>query len=408
MLQLARGYEIAALQEQARRAFSRVSEIEDSSAHDWAAEMPTWRTRTKRRGLLGWGETRKGADKDTVVQAKGAITTVCRAPIMKALDYYFIKIGVPPVIAGESRRKAIAAGRYFPQPGDRKKKKALVPLQPPRTPINLLEQCLLTVASAYNLYLDPVVEDGTDASVAVLALLRTPAATKKLLGFIKGRYLKLGNKQHLSRCAQGLNKWVREGDWDIRMEALRTCGRDLDSVDLTDTEDPCDSGEDLFKSLAYEVVSCMVLVAAGRTASATNDYGFFPMGEPAAVSTNMFKMQPDSPFAIVLAEVFPFVTHDVDDWGAYLRKRNSPALTNLWPFALVKRHTEFAKYFRIQRQALFAAYEAEGGEYHGAETAPHRPLEYGKRVTRRGTMKDESDDSASSTEDEETCYEIDI
>ena len=253
VLHLAQTYQISELIYRAREALSAVVENEDFGDHDWADEMPTWRTRTKARGLLGWGETRKGCAEGTIVQTKGAITVICRAPMMKSLDYYFSTIGLPPVIAGESRRKAIAAGRYFPQPGDSQKKRGLIPLQPPHKPMNLLNQFLLVVASAYNLYLDPEVEDGTDASLAVLGFLSTPSVTRKLLTFMKNRYLKLGNKKHLSKCAKGLNKWVRAGDWDIRVEALRTCGRDLDSVDLKETKDPCDSGADLFKSLAYEV-----------------------------------------------------------------------------------------------------------------------------------------------------------
>ena len=132
------------------------------------------------------------------------------------------------------------------------------------------------------------------------------------------------------------------------------------------------------------------------------------MGEAAAISTKMFKRQSDSSFSIVLAEIFTFVVNDVNEWGPYLSQRKSPPLTALWPFGLVKRHVEFAKYFRVKRRSLFLAYEAEGGEYHGPETVPQRTLEYGKRARKNKEKEAGDSSSGSSTEEDVGCYEIDV
>ena len=72
---------------------------------DWAALMPTWKTKGLSRGLLAWGETRgsrkKGLASKKIMQKSNCIPELCRAPAQRAMDKYFYHIGAPPVVAGK-------------------------------------------------------------------------------------------------------------------------------------------------------------------------------------------------------------------------------------------------------------------------------------------------------------------
>ena len=99
--------------------------------------MPIWVGKGHPRGLLGWGETRKDVHfSEPPRLKKGAIPEICRTPIMSAINEYFQRLGIPPVVAGESLKKAIKAGRfpkdYVPKGRNTRGQSTLVPLEEQR------------------------------------------------------------------------------------------------------------------------------------------------------------------------------------------------------------------------------------------------------------------------------------
>jgi hypothetical protein len=158
VIALAKSANVRALQEIARDAFERLKKMPPPHAEDgWGPLMPTWGSKGHARGLLGWGETRAtvtedGKEKRVVRQKKGALHQICRAPAMKALKVYFEWVGVPPVIAGETLKKAIQDGRfkadYVParQSSNTRGQVTLVPL-PAKAAQNYAEQFSLVLAA---------------------------------------------------------------------------------------------------------------------------------------------------------------------------------------------------------------------------------------------------------------------
>lgn len=156
----------------------------------WATKMPLWQSKGHHRGLLPWGQHRK--KKGTAVIPTGGIPQVCRHAVIKAIAFYFQHLGLPPVKAGESMRKAIEAGRYK-GPGDpddlvegaTRGQNVLVELLPPEGPMDLWSPFVLVVAAAYCHYIDPPVDDGTDASYAVVGFFQEKRVKTKLLAHVR-------------------------------------------------------------------------------------------------------------------------------------------------------------------------------------------------------------------------------
>jgi len=99
VMKLARKGDIKQLQTLATKVFKTIAAKDTEGG--WSEHMPVWRSRGHERGLLGWGESRKGhKDGKTSVKKDGA-RELCRSAIMKALDFYFCTLAVPPVIAGK-------------------------------------------------------------------------------------------------------------------------------------------------------------------------------------------------------------------------------------------------------------------------------------------------------------------
>ena len=153
-------------------ALHDVSELTWSLIPDgsWASQMPTWRTRNHKRGLLGWGETRKDQEDGGVALKKGAIKELCRVPILGSVANWFKIVGLPPTDAGESIKRAIAEGRIEADAPPLKRHKGctrgqakLVRVNPP---LNLKSVFLLFVACDYMEKLDPKVDYGTDGQRA--------------------------------------------------------------------------------------------------------------------------------------------------------------------------------------------------------------------------------------------------
>ena len=145
----------------------------------------------------------------------GAIPVLCRTPLFDAIGVYVNDVGVPPVEAGESLKKAKRAGRFQDSPmkrpsGQTRKQLVLVPLEPNKEVTNFRRIFLLVVAAGYCSFIKPAVDDGSVASAAVLGFLNTKKVYAKLMAHVKTKFFRLANRKMLSSCVNELNKFVCE------------------------------------------------------------------------------------------------------------------------------------------------------------------------------------------------------
>ena len=402
VMQLAKDYDIRALEELAHRAFQSLEKQQHKGS--WADQMPTWRSRGLTRGLLAWGETRKKLEDGTIklVVKSNAITQLCRHPILKALDFYFHNVGIPPTIAGESLKKAMKNPDYDPdnhervsRAGHTRKQIVLIPMEPPLGEArNFLEPFLLVTAAAYCNFIDPKIEDGTVSARAVLGFLAGKKVRLQLLANIKNRISRMANRKWLSTCACTLNGWVREGDFNTRLKFFRVLG-DPGDVEFPIEGEPLLTCADMVKSMSTNVVSTLVNVAFGRSSSGTNSYGFYPYGKTASTSTDAFLQVSNPSFALTLAEMYPFVFHDKGKWEKMMKCCDHP-MTGLWPWRQLNRHLKFGAHMKSNREQLFKTYHTAGGKFHGPEPDAHLP----KRAPKRRLIVVNDDDDETDSMDE--------
>ena len=74
-----------------------IAALYDNDISVYKAGMPSWQSRGHARGLLGWGEKRV---KGRTVVKKGALPELNRSCVMKAIEKYYVCVGIPPVVAG--------------------------------------------------------------------------------------------------------------------------------------------------------------------------------------------------------------------------------------------------------------------------------------------------------------------
>ena len=74
-----------------------IAALYDKDISVYRDNMPSWQSRGHARGLLGWGEKRV---KGKTVVKKGALPELNRSCVMKAIEKYYVCVGIPPVIAG--------------------------------------------------------------------------------------------------------------------------------------------------------------------------------------------------------------------------------------------------------------------------------------------------------------------
>ena len=381
VMQLARKFDLRALKKLARECYQalELQHPDIQKKGGWASQMPTWRSRTHARGLLGWGETRKKKADGTmaIITRKNGVGELCRHPILKALDFYFNNIGVPPVVAGVPLRKALRNSEFdreghpaTSRRGHTRGQQRLVKMQPPLgEECDNLEPFLLVVSAAYCTFLDPQVEDGTTSSSAVLGFLKEKKVLLKLLGNFKVRINRVTNRTWLSKCVNSLHGWVREGDVETRLKVIRALG-DPGDVQLPVEGEPVKSMDTLVRKMSFYVVNALVAVSAGRESNEQNKYGFFPFGKQAGISTKAFIKLPDAVFSMALAEIYPFVAREKSKWEIMLKRCDHP-MTGLWPWGKLKRHMTFRSRWRVNRKELFEMYNENGGEFHGSESTQY-------------------------------------
>ena len=320
--------------------------------------MPTWANKGRDRGLLGWGQTRKNSEKgEPPREKKGAIPEICRAPLMSAINQYFHLLGAPPVVAGESLRKAIKRGRFTEDYSPKRSRNTrgqpvLVPLEEERE-VNIKRPFLMFLTAVYCLELCPPVDDGTEAQSAVLGFLGERLVFSHIASVYTGKLQRLGNNHLLSSVCKALNAWVREGEGDkSKTERLKS---------VRDLTDPDGSGE-----LPFLLVSALVDMSRGRKT-------VLPFGKPASESTKAFKNIPSPVLGLALAQMYVFIKLDPDLWKGLLSKKNKKGcchpMTHIWHVNDVNRFVNFISVFRANRKALFEAYEKEGGDYHGKDSS---------------------------------------
>ena len=376
-----------------------VAALYDNDPDLYKTNMPSWQSRGHPRGLLGWGEQRT---KGKTVAKNGALPELNRSCVIKAIERYFQCIGVPPVAAGITSKKAATLGletEESPSPAKRgrsKKHLGLLPLmaQSGEDPVNFLEPFLLIVSADYCLELQPPIDDFTVAQEAILGFVSARDVHTKLLAQAKTCMSRFANKTLFASCLQPLYEWVREGNRRLRLECLMNFEEPDD--DLTDEDETPEEDRDtseLMTEMAFQVVNALVLYSAGNSPSGSNKYGFFPYGKDASWSTGAFKKIPTAWFAMTFAEMYPFLFRDMTKWKD-LRKKRAYPMTNLWPQAVVKRHLKFFRAFRKHRTFLFTEYEKDDdGIYHGAESP--------KSSKRK---RDEDEEGVSSDDSMDLCF----
>ena len=234
------------------------------------------------------------------------------------------------------------------------------------------------------------VEDGTQASTAILLFVRQPRVLSKLLGNMRTKMEKLANRTHLLARLGTIHAWVRQ-DPQLKvqkLELIRNLGGNLEN--------------DLEQETAYRIVEYLVSVAAGRSPDDDNKRGYYPFGEKAGTSTEHFKNCSFTWFAHVLTAAYPFIRADRDKWGLERAKKAHPLnATGLWLLFTIKRYQKFFKLFRSRLAILFESYEEQDGDYFGAEPAPVIKVSTGgERSCKRSltmadveAMSDEDEDS---------------
>ena len=272
---------------------------------------------------------------------------LCRQAVIKAMDKYFIDLAIPPSNAGESLRKAIKSGFTIDDDtaitkGQTRGQSTLIELRPPAGPQRYWEVFALHMAAGYCDALDPPIDDGTWAQLAVLGVFLQKEVRSKLLSCAKVRMQRLTFRPLVRERVTNVYDWLREGNFTWRSKFLRA----LAIPPGDPPEDEPQSNAELLRSMSVAVVSTLLEFAKGREPTDTNSYGFLPYGKPASYLTSEFKTVPSAYFGHTLAGMYPYATKDKDEWGSLDSKFSHP-ITNLWPWSSLRRFISFASKFRV-------------------------------------------------------------
>ena len=173
-----------------KRQFGRISktwqlsnrENRKSARARWgmAQDLPLWCGLGVRRGLESWG-ARVYTKYPNAPRAWEV--SLCAVSVQKALNWYLMNVGLPPVVTGvkaKKRSKKKKSKRYGS--GHTRGQKVLARA---KNPIDLLTPFILVVHAHYCHHLNPRVEEGTDADDAVLYTITRPQIKKRLLSSVR-------------------------------------------------------------------------------------------------------------------------------------------------------------------------------------------------------------------------------
>lgn len=256
-----------------------------------------------------------------------------------------------------------------------------MPLQPPND-CDLRRVFILFLAAAYCVDLN--VDTGTIACDAVLGFFQQRHVLNRILGNMKNKFEKLGNRPHLQKSASVIHHWVHEGDAEAVNEKIKLY-REMGGNLSTEVE----------KQMGYRIVQLLVIIAKGKPPTDLNKRGYFPYGIKPAYSTKAFKNCPSSWFSNSLTTLYPYILKERSQWDGQDKKFSHPMnATGLWPSAKVKRYMTFYTLFRANRDKLFACYEEQEGVYHGAE-----PLSIGPPKDTTPLAQEDVDNMSSDSSD---------
>ena len=162
-------------------------------AGGWEEYLPVWAGKGRSRGLDCWGERVPKPDKGCMRRPRRwELPGICRLVILNAIKFYCATVGQPPVVSGitppansrpKKRKKLSRYGGGF-----RKSTPELVRGTPEET-IDCFGTFILILHIYYCMNLDPPVEQGSDAEIAVFkTLLGNPTCKTQLLKSIKTKF----------------------------------------------------------------------------------------------------------------------------------------------------------------------------------------------------------------------------
>ena len=314
--------------------------------------MPLWAGKGKDRGLSAWGSL-ESKKKQSKSRGKGwEVQGLCRQPVQDSVSYYVEKVGLAPVVNGVPQTKKKKKNNLLY--GHTRGQQILVPATGAAV-LDFYSSFSLVIHAKYCQELIPPVEDGTDASLAVLYVIRTDLVKKRLLSSIKTRIQRWSNKNLVAECVEPLWQWVRAGteDYDARLSLVRNLASNATTVDPA-TVVECYT----------HVVTALVKYAQGSSLTSSRVY---PYGARAAKSLEGFLRVPDTWFATTLAVMYPFLATEKADWEEQIFKQVSYPMTSPWPTQTMRRYLHFIKTFRERREDVIQTYEDNGGTYPGLD-----------------------------------------
>ena len=411
---LAKARDIKNLRFLAMMAETKLKELPEPS-QGWRSKMPLWKARKTTDGKQGRGLTEWIKDK-----------SFCHSWLQDAVTFYAETIGMPPVITGV---KPIKKTKKRKRSGHTRGQLFLVQAKG-RKHIDFKSVFIIVVAAHYCLKAKPVVEDGTEASNAVLAVLLQPSTLKVVLSTVcymdmsyqyiihiyhvvmsyltsyiyvihvihtqmKSRLQRWGNKRAILACVDPLYEWISAGDKDLQLKCIRNLGLDEDTV-LPKGEKQ--TVEELVQQCCELVVEFFLAFSSGKVKPGElNKKGDSitkrqkPYSNYAGQETSYFKNVSPACFGITLATTYPFLAEDRDMWSRRCQMAAHPC-TALWSVNVVKRFLHFIDTLYQKLPSVFEKYEEAGGQYYDAEDEdPSNEDEHGSRDDEDDEEEDDCD-----------------
>ena len=171
---LAQDRKIKQIRALAGKAIDMITKKLKAPSKGWRAHMPIWlkKVKPKKRGSRG-------------LKAWSRDESFCGAWLQEAVEFYGETIGVPPVVTGVRKKvkKKKTKGARLNRRGHTRGQIVLSQAHGSNL-IDYRTIFQLVVAAYYVQVASPVVEDGTDASHAVLAVIMEPATFKAILSTV--------------------------------------------------------------------------------------------------------------------------------------------------------------------------------------------------------------------------------
>jgi hypothetical protein len=183
VLALARDSDLQSLATLARSSITLLHSIKVPDG-GWNTQLPVWAGQGRKRGLACWG-SRNAKNKPQKTKLWQS-NQVCRMVIQSALTFYADNIGLPPVVTGKKKKKGKQKKKKLKVKcgsGHTRGQEELVPCEGAQH-IDIHSTFTLVLHARYCTELKPPVEDGTDASFAVLNVLLDPLNRKRLISSV--------------------------------------------------------------------------------------------------------------------------------------------------------------------------------------------------------------------------------